>query len=181
MKRMLRSLLTLALLFTSFGLRSPAPVAAAAGFSDSLAPGRGASVQTQNGSVLHSPTIYAIYWKQVDKSLLGQTFYYEAPRCYGPGCLSSYGTDTNYENRTGTFLQDVGGSAWFGVLNQYWDADANGQQTARVRRGRARRHVGRQQQLPEPWSRCASDAPPTGGPPGGDRQGGAAEWLVGDP
>ena len=76
--------------FTSTG-RS----AAAAGLADSLAPARGASVQTQNGAVLHSPTIYAIYWKQVDKSILGQTFYYEAPRCYGPGCLSSYGTDTN--------------------------------------------------------------------------------------
>ena len=60
--------------------------------------------------------------------MLGQTFYYEPPRCYGPGCLSSYGTDTNYENRTGTFFQDVGGSNWFGVLNQYWDTNVNGQQ-----------------------------------------------------
>jgi hypothetical protein len=126
MKRIVHSALTLAVLATSFGLRTPAPVAAAG--NDSLAPSPGASVQTQNGSVLHSPTIYAIYWKQVDKSSLGQTFYYEAPRCYGPGCLSSYGTDTNYENRTGTFFQDVGGSDWFGVLNQYWDANVNGQQ-----------------------------------------------------
>ncbi len=102
---------------------------AAAELNNALAPSRGATVQTQNGPVLHSPTVYAIYWKQVDKSLLGQTFYYEAPRCYGPGCLSSYGTDANYENRTGTFFQDVNGSPWFGVLNQYWDADGAGQQT----------------------------------------------------
>jgi hypothetical protein len=128
MKRILHSAAAVALLFTSLAVGSPSPVAAA-GLSDSLAPSRGAAVQTQNGSVLHSPTVYAIYWKQVDKSILGQTFYYEAPRCYGPGCLSSYGTDTNYENRTGTFFQDVGGSPWFGVLNQYWDADASAQQT----------------------------------------------------
>src|SRR5579859_5898042 len=129
MKRILHALFTLGLLSTLLGLRTAVPVAAAAGLSDSLAPSRGAAVQTQNGAVLHSPTVYAIYWKQVDTSIFGQTFYYEAPRCYGPGCLSSYGTDTNYENRTGTFFQDVGGSNWFGVLNQYWDADASGQQT----------------------------------------------------
>jgi hypothetical protein len=129
MKRILHSLFTLALLSAVLGLRTAVPIAAAAGLSNALAPAHGAAVQTQNGAVLHSPTVYAIYWKQVDKSIVGQTFYYEAPRCYGPGCLNSYGTDTNYENRTGTFFQDVGGSNWFGVLNQYWDADATGRQT----------------------------------------------------
>src|SRR4051812_20878160 len=81
----------------------------AAGLSDSLAPAN-AVVGTQGGRVLRSTTTYAIYWKQVDKSTLGQTFYYEATRCYGIGCLNSYGTDGNYEDRTGTFLKDVGGS-----------------------------------------------------------------------
>jgi hypothetical protein len=78
--------------------------------------------------VLHSPTAYLIYWKQSDLSGLGQTFYYETSRCYGPGCLSDYSTDKNYEDRTGTFFQDVGGSLWFGTLSQYWDTGASGQQ-----------------------------------------------------
>jgi hypothetical protein len=117
----LRLLATTALLFATIGN------AHAAGFADTLAPANG-TVSTQGGRVLHSTTTYAIYWKQVDKSGLGQTFYYEATRCYGPGCLSSYGTDGNYEDRTGTFLKDVGGSAWYGTLSQYWDHDASDQQ-----------------------------------------------------
>jgi YVTN family beta-propeller protein len=121
------TLAMLALLVSGLVGRPDTPVARAAGLTDSLAPSRGGAVVSAGGRVLHSTTTYAIYWKQVDKSGLGQTFYYEAPRCYGPGCLSSYGTDKNYEDRTGTFLQDVGGSAWYGILSQYWDRDQNGQ------------------------------------------------------
>ena len=117
----------LVLLASCLIARPGTPIAQAAGLSDSLAPQRGSAVVSNGGRVLHSTTTYAIYWKQVDRSGLGQTFYYEAPRCYGPGCLSSYGTDKNYEDRTGTFLQDVGGSAWYGTLSQYWDRDQNGQ------------------------------------------------------
>lgn len=117
----------LALLVSILHVEPSTPVAQAAGIGDSLA-GSDATVRTQGGRVLHSTTTYAIYWKQVDQSALGQTFYFEAPRCYGPGCLGSYGTDKNYEDRTGTFLQDVGGTAWYGTLSQYWDRDLNGQQ-----------------------------------------------------
>ncbi|MBV9579891.1 MAG: hypothetical protein JO057_14980, partial [Chloroflexi bacterium] len=104
------------------------PIVQAATLADSLAPQSGDAVQTKGGEVLHSTTTYAIYWKQVDLSFLGQTFYYEATRCYGPGCLHSYGTDKSYEDATGTFFQDVGGSSWYGILGQYWDDNApNGQ------------------------------------------------------
>src|SRR6185437_14491328 len=82
----LRFLSVVALLVSSLSSQPGAPVAHADGLANSLAPQTSAAVQSQGGPVLHSVTAYGIYWKQVDRSALGQTFYYEAPRCYGPGC-----------------------------------------------------------------------------------------------
>ncbi|HEX9039141.1 MAG TPA: hypothetical protein VF808_19325 [Ktedonobacterales bacterium] len=60
-------------------------------------------VSYHKGDVLHSVTLYLIFW---------------SPR---GARLDPYGSDARFRALTAQFVNDLGGSAFYGMLGQYWD------------------------------------------------------------
>ena len=126
---MCRIVSVLALLVSGLNTHSSAPIAQAAGLAvSSAAAACGCSVR-RRPSPLFTPIKHTRSIEAGRQVIFGPDLLFRRPTVlWTAGSSSSYGTDKNYEDRTGTFLQDVGGSAWYGTLSQYWDRDQNGQQ-----------------------------------------------------
>jgi hypothetical protein len=83
----------------------------------------------QGGSVLHTTHTYAIFWRPqfgcVNTGIFGvvcQQYHYEFLPFLGPPGTDA--VDSRFEGIETRFLQDVGGSSYYGILSQY--SDGNG-------------------------------------------------------